>query len=355
MGAEKIIYNFQIQRFEVFKTQDVENGKFDVAFEIDGKTLYAHKAILCLISTTLDSMLSERWIKPNEPVRIDEYSYDDFKELLNFIYSGDCELNDANIVAIVDMAEFYGIQALKGVCEEYLIDFVDCNNVHQMIELANKYSLTEFRKSIDEYIKSDFAWFFKSGKFQTLQKSAVKELVETYQESPRQGEIFEAVYKWAETQALEKQKRDIGLDLNEIIKEELTEFLPMIKFEKMNHIFLIKFVVKIVDKNGKTMKGEVQYDEMETVANDIQSVKSMPNETCNRYIYWVTQQPLPSKPSKLIKKDTIQWYLVYDDEGDLAVIHHDKLLDVDYLLAEMVAEDGFEISGPCKIEFLRSP
>uniref|UniRef100_A0A914QT53 Uncharacterized protein n=1 Tax=Panagrolaimus davidi TaxID=227884 RepID=A0A914QT53_9BILA len=104
------------------------------------------------------------------------------------------------------------------------------------------------------------------------------------------------------------------------------------------------------------MKGEVQYDEMETLANDIESVKSMPNENGDRSIYWDRdiKQPLPSKPSELIKKDTIQWYLVYDMEGDLAVMHHDALVVDDYLLAEMVAEDGFEISGPCKIEFLRS-
>uniref|UniRef100_A0A914PZY7 Uncharacterized protein n=1 Tax=Panagrolaimus davidi TaxID=227884 RepID=A0A914PZY7_9BILA len=103
------------------------------------------------------------------------------------------------------------------------------------------------------------------------------------------------------------------------------------------------------------MKGEVQCDEMETVANDIQSVKSMLSVTCDRNIYWETKQLLPSKPSKLIKRDTIQWYLVYDWEGDLAAIHHDELEDEDYLLAEMVAQDGFDIFGPCEIEFLRSP
>uniref|UniRef100_A0A914QHI8 BTB domain-containing protein n=1 Tax=Panagrolaimus davidi TaxID=227884 RepID=A0A914QHI8_9BILA len=392
MGAKEIIYNFQMQRFEVFKTQDVENGKFDVTFQIDGKPLYAHKAILCLISPTFDSMLSDRWRKPDELVKIDEYSYDAFKELLNFIYSGDCELNGATIDDIIDMAEFYRIQALKDVCEEYLSEYLLCSEtIHEMVELANKYSLAEFKKTIHQHIKSDFAFFFKSNEFQTLQKSTVKELVETYQESPRQGEIFEAVYKWAETQALEKQKMGIGLDLNEIIKEELTEFLPLIKFEKMNHIFLIKFVVvliqnsflakksflfpgdvlsdilfaaerfwvKIVDKNGKTMKGEVQCDEMETVANDIQSVKSMPSKSKlgDGYIYWETfQQFLPSKPSKLIKNDTIQWYLGYDDDGNLAVIYHDEDFGLcGYLLAEMVAEDGFDISGPCKIKFLRSP
>uniref|UniRef100_A0A914P4J4 Uncharacterized protein n=1 Tax=Panagrolaimus davidi TaxID=227884 RepID=A0A914P4J4_9BILA len=103
------------------------------------------------------------------------------------------------------------------------------------------------------------------------------------------------------------------------------------------------------------MKGEVQCDEMETVANDIQSVKSMPSEWDYGYAYWYTNQPLPSKPSKLIKRDTIEWYLVYDNDRNLAVVYHDELLDDYYLLAEMVAEDGFDISGPCKIEFLRSP
>uniref|UniRef100_A0A914P7B0 BTB domain-containing protein n=1 Tax=Panagrolaimus davidi TaxID=227884 RepID=A0A914P7B0_9BILA len=78
MSVERIQYDFSMQRFAVFKEQDPENGYFDVVFEIEEKKLYAHKLMLCPVSTTFKSMLSECWTKPNELIKIEGYSFDDF-------------------------------------------------------------------------------------------------------------------------------------------------------------------------------------------------------------------------------------------------------------------------------------
>lgn len=38
--AQTILYNFQMERFEVFKAQDPESTDFDIVFEISGKVRY---------------------------------------------------------------------------------------------------------------------------------------------------------------------------------------------------------------------------------------------------------------------------------------------------------------------------
>uniref|UniRef100_A0AC34G5B8 BTB domain-containing protein n=1 Tax=Panagrolaimus sp. ES5 TaxID=591445 RepID=A0AC34G5B8_9BILA len=130
MDAKETLYELQMERFEVFKTQDPENEHFDGVFEFNGKKLYANKFMICSISSTFNSMLSKRWTKPDEPIIIQEYSYDDFKQLLTFIYSGECSLTADNIFAMVDIAEFYGILLLKKYCEEFLADVkLDAKNV----------------------------------------------------------------------------------------------------------------------------------------------------------------------------------------------------------------------------------
>uniref|UniRef100_A0A914QCZ9 Uncharacterized protein n=1 Tax=Panagrolaimus davidi TaxID=227884 RepID=A0A914QCZ9_9BILA len=35
--AENYVYKIQLKKFELFKSQNLENGHFDVVFEIDGK------------------------------------------------------------------------------------------------------------------------------------------------------------------------------------------------------------------------------------------------------------------------------------------------------------------------------
>uniref|UniRef100_A0AC35F4K7 BTB domain-containing protein n=1 Tax=Panagrolaimus sp. PS1159 TaxID=55785 RepID=A0AC35F4K7_9BILA len=100
-----ILQEIQLQLYEAFNSQNPE--LFDTVFEIDGKKLYAEKLRLSLISSTFNSMLSDRWISKNDVIPIKDYSFNDFKEFLTFLYSGECQLNDKNIFTMIDIAEFY--------------------------------------------------------------------------------------------------------------------------------------------------------------------------------------------------------------------------------------------------------
>uniref|UniRef100_A0AC35FCU9 BTB domain-containing protein n=1 Tax=Panagrolaimus sp. PS1159 TaxID=55785 RepID=A0AC35FCU9_9BILA len=363
MDAQEIIYSFQMQRFEVFKTQDVENGKFDVAFEIDGKTLYAHKAIICLISTTLDSMLSDRWRKPDdEHVKIDGYSFDNFKEFLTFIYSGKCKLSNENILSMVDIAEFFGVKLLKIYCEKFLTKMkFDSNNVYGFRELSQKYSLNELKKVIDKFISDNILYVCKWAENRVTKLRKTVELEEICEETKNLG-----------------------------IKNEMLQFLPFFNFEKMKIKFFNDFIVqkrfiftddefneilqkrihvlvKVTDGRGKSMNGKFRCDQIKNIDALIQSVRIDHPSYVFDYnpgecptITWdifPTQPKLPM-PSKLFKNDNIEFYVVLMDYGGYWVIALKKrrsLLDSDYLLAEMFAEDGFNygISFDHKIEFFR--
>uniref|UniRef100_A0AC35GQD6 BTB domain-containing protein n=1 Tax=Panagrolaimus sp. PS1159 TaxID=55785 RepID=A0AC35GQD6_9BILA len=84
-----------------------ESQKIDVVFDIGGKKLYADKLRFTLASTTFESMFSDRWSYKNDEIPIKDYSFNDFKGCLLFIYSDKSNLNDGNIMAMLDMAEFY--------------------------------------------------------------------------------------------------------------------------------------------------------------------------------------------------------------------------------------------------------
>uniref|UniRef100_A0AC34FQK7 BTB domain-containing protein n=1 Tax=Panagrolaimus sp. ES5 TaxID=591445 RepID=A0AC34FQK7_9BILA len=348
MNADKNFRQLHMETLELFKNQDVENGDFDVVFELNGKEIYANKFMLSSASPTFKSMLSGRWTKPDEPVIIKDYSFEEFKEFLTFLYAGECSLTPDNIFAMVDMAEFYGVNVFKKACEIYLKNyFLNLTNVFQLLEVANKYCLSSLKVSIIHFISKNLSIILKSQQFHGLEKSVVKFIVQSSHEVPRHEELFEEVYKWAESRATEKLKKN--LNLNESIKEDLSDILPFIKLRKMEKEFLVQFDVKITDKNGKKMTGELQCYETENVIAVIQSQKDI----CSRsgsYCWWYTRQIKPSSPSKLFKDNKISWYLVYECYGDLAVKHRCQLNNAsDYLLAEMFPEHGFQLSVGCKI------
>uniref|UniRef100_A0A914QE73 BTB domain-containing protein n=1 Tax=Panagrolaimus davidi TaxID=227884 RepID=A0A914QE73_9BILA len=159
-----------------FKSQDHE--LFDIVFDIEGKKLYADKLILSISSPTFKSMLSDRWISKNDAIKIETYKYDDFKELLTFIYSGECNLSNENIFTMLDVAEFYQTEDLKKLCDEYLSKLeLKLTNIFQLLETSNKYSLIQMKEKIQTFVFQKFANFTKFDGFLNADKSIVKEIV----------------------------------------------------------------------------------------------------------------------------------------------------------------------------------
>uniref|UniRef100_A0AC34FS11 BTB domain-containing protein n=1 Tax=Panagrolaimus sp. ES5 TaxID=591445 RepID=A0AC34FS11_9BILA len=325
---------------DTFKAQDPENGNFNVVFEIDEKKLYAHSLILSFASTTFESMLSNRWTKPGESIAIKDYTFENFKEFLTFLYSGACELTDENIFAMVDIAEFYNITVFKENCEEYLTKMqLNLINIYQMIEIVIKYSLVKFKEFLKHFVLNNLSLILKSALFQGVEKPILNFIVESSQEAARQEELFEAVYKWAENRAIRKLEIKKSFLFS---GDELSDILCARS----------KVFVKVIDVNGKVMKGELQCGHSEKFADIILSQKNTNSSFLQNgggYCYWNTERSKPSTPSKLTKSDKIEWYLVYDEDGDLAVGHRHDIGD-SYLLAEMSAENGFKLSKGCKIE-----
>uniref|UniRef100_A0A914QF58 BTB domain-containing protein n=1 Tax=Panagrolaimus davidi TaxID=227884 RepID=A0A914QF58_9BILA len=348
MDAKQTLYDFTMQRFEIFKSQDPKIGDFDVTFEINGKKLFANKFILRSVSSTFDSMLSDRWSKRDERVKIKGYSFDDFKEFLIFLYSGECTLTKDNIAVMIDIAEFFGVKIFKKYCENFLISIIDQENFPKMFELADKYSMEEFKQfayvqRLDNILKPEI--------FSNFTKSVIRDIIEINQNNSDQEKLFVAVYMWGVFPAFQLQKEDKNLNLNEAIKKEIVDFLPFFNFKLMDKYFRNDFVFRIINKNGKIMKGQLQCPDDEIIA-DIIKLQKNSYGSCysDGYCYWNSKKSNLTKPCILKKDDNIKWYLFFDFKQDIAIIPRKCVSDETYLLAEMFAENGFILDSYCKIE-----
>uniref|UniRef100_A0AC35GJS3 Uncharacterized protein n=1 Tax=Panagrolaimus sp. PS1159 TaxID=55785 RepID=A0AC35GJS3_9BILA len=124
----------------------------------------------------------------------------------------------------------------------------------------------------------------------------------------------------------------------------------LFSYKKLNEILCSgKVYVRIYDENGKIMKGVLDCYELEKVCDVIESQKNKPMLVNCYYYYWPTKQ-FPTVSSKLIKKNGIEWYLIYDRDGGLSVRQNSWVESYHFLLAEIFAEDGFVWNGKCKIE-----
>uniref|UniRef100_A0AC34GGT5 BTB domain-containing protein n=1 Tax=Panagrolaimus sp. ES5 TaxID=591445 RepID=A0AC34GGT5_9BILA len=88
-GLSKCRHKMQMDRFKIFERQDLETGRFDVTFEIEGKKLHAHTFILTSVSETMDVWLTDRWTTKDTVIKVENYPYACFYEFLRFLYTSE--------------------------------------------------------------------------------------------------------------------------------------------------------------------------------------------------------------------------------------------------------------------------
>uniref|UniRef100_A0A914PG14 BTB domain-containing protein n=1 Tax=Panagrolaimus davidi TaxID=227884 RepID=A0A914PG14_9BILA len=380
MAINNRFLDIQLIKYNLFKSQDPEIGRFDVTFEIGEKRLYAHKNCLNLISDTFDSMLSQRWISKDEPIKLKENTFDEFFEFLTFLYSAECQLTDANIFSMIDIAEFYSVSIFKNYCEEYLSNMKFCNeDIFHILELAEKYSLIKVKITAEKYIVANFLNIGNSDGFLNLKKSDMKKIVFDVKDKVKPDDLFQVVYKWIENQVLQNQSNNSSISKNDAIKSEISEFLPVFNFGKMELKFLHRFIVPrgfifssldelsnvlcgyypensivtVTNANGVKLSGSIVPDK-----NIIETIKTLKlSNNLKQHIncsWWNTLCRIPTIPSLFkIKEDDVQWCLIlYGDEKRIGLTLRKHLFSHDYLLAVMVAEDGkaFYHTPSCKIK-----
>uniref|UniRef100_A0AC35FWJ3 BTB domain-containing protein n=1 Tax=Panagrolaimus sp. PS1159 TaxID=55785 RepID=A0AC35FWJ3_9BILA len=291
---DSYIYKMLQQRFEVFKSQDPENGHFDVTFVIEGKKLYANKFILTSCSETLKAMISDRWSNKDEDAKIEAYSYDNFYQFLCFLYSGYCELTPQNVFQLTDMSEFYAVPFLKEFCHIFLSSMIyNVETIEEMVEFSEKYSLDRMKGALKEFVKYNLYKIINNERFLSYKKSVIEFIVNSINYHQKNYEtLFEAVYKWTEHQVLkQKNANDKNFDLLEAVKDELLEkgiFLSPDEFksiyERIRRSGDVRFCFNSVYDIAEEQDGEKSYfkDVYFLAENQaLQKQKMNPNESFN--------------------------------------------------------------------------
>uniref|UniRef100_A0AC35G9J1 BTB domain-containing protein n=1 Tax=Panagrolaimus sp. PS1159 TaxID=55785 RepID=A0AC35G9J1_9BILA len=391
----------QQERFKIFKSQDQENGHFDVTFEIDGKKLFANKFMLTSVSETLKAMVSDRWSIKDEAVKIEDYSYDNFYEFLCFLYTGSCDLTNENVFKLTDMSEYYGVPLFKEFCGKFLTKMeYNLDNIEEMLEFAEKYSLCKMKAAIKHFVSYYFGKVVSNKRFLSYCLVSFVEFFSLIGYCSKEG-IFEAVYKWtehqvvkqstdenqkfnciesvknklmftllviyelAEKQALQNQKMSSdGENFNtaDSIKADLAEVLLFVRFYKMKQYFLTNFIVAkgiiteeqashvndirvSITNNGKLITGVFNGD-IGGIRRAIERSGTYNiarrNTTVIRIVDYMFL--IPSTPSIVKKTFCTVWYLCLEKNGFVTLKHLSKIEESDYILAEMKSENGFSLT-----------
>ena len=122
-------FNLQKMSSKLMELSETEAFS-DVTLVIDGLSIASHKVILSAACPYFDAMFKSG-MEEARSKRV-ELKFCDaptiMRLLLDFIYSGKCDISTENIQSLVDAADLLGMDNLKQECGEFMVSQIDDNN-----------------------------------------------------------------------------------------------------------------------------------------------------------------------------------------------------------------------------------
>lgn len=129
----------------------------DISLLVGEKTFLAHKLILSARSSVFAAMFTHDSVeKQKSRVEIPDVSPETFEAFLTYLYTGTLtgDLEDTSAEKLLVVADKYGIEQLKSMCEEYLITRVNCiERAPNLLLFAKSVNAHKLRDSVLEFIR----------------------------------------------------------------------------------------------------------------------------------------------------------------------------------------------------------
>ena len=128
------------------------NELSDIQIKCQEETFDAHQLILSARSPVLKRMLeSDMAEKKRKVIEIKEINSDIVKEMLKYIYTGKCIINDVNVdpqtvKQLFEAANMYQLDSLKAFCGDILISTLVPDNALSLLLLGDMYNAEELKK-----------------------------------------------------------------------------------------------------------------------------------------------------------------------------------------------------------------
>ncbi|CAN6275754.1 unnamed protein product [Urochloa humidicola] len=142
----------------------LQTGKgADVAFQVGGETLAAHRCVLAarspVFSAELFGTMKESCSSAGGIVRVDDMEAEVFKALLCFLYTDSLpkvRKEDEHVMYqhLLVAADRYGIERLKLICEDKLCKYIDVEKVATVLTLAEQHNCHWLRKACLDFLST---------------------------------------------------------------------------------------------------------------------------------------------------------------------------------------------------------
>jgi len=158
----------------------VNNQQFsDIAFEVEGRTVYAHKFILFARCEYFRRMFTSGYKESTEAVvSISDVPCDVFICVLTFLYTGKLrDMAPEMAVDVMGVANLYNIDPLKRMCADIVARSLCIENVASVLQAADSFNTPQLRSTCLNFMVSNFKEVVRTEAFKELVTKETRGLV----------------------------------------------------------------------------------------------------------------------------------------------------------------------------------
>ena len=199
----------------------------DVKIHSKDGTHLAHKVMLAAASSYFKTLLLSDFVEAHSGiVKLEDIGSDLIADLLQYIYSGSLDIDEANGFELFCIADRLEVVGLKRACEEFLLKKIDTSNCLSIMRVAHSVNEGSLEKTAFRFIVENFQDFISTDDFYELtiaEFTAIVQQGNLYIE--KEEDLYEAVISWANKNP---EKRD----------DALPDILKHVRFPLMSLEFL---------------------------------------------------------------------------------------------------------------------
>ena len=340
-----------------------ENLFTDIFIYVEGVEFPCHKVILCASSSYFKAMFSCD-LKESRlgKVFIENISSWTMKRLLDFIYTGNIEINYENVIDIFNAAAMFQLYKLADKCTDYIEEHIDLSNCIDIHVFASLHQLVKLEKDTFQFILDNFMQLINSpptiptqlrsssinlddinltnqlinsvnsststdsvyfSDFVLLSEPSFQALIKSdLLNVSREIYVYYAIKKWIEYQIILNQKPNNSkliktyenlfkhIRLNALTKDELEFILTNDKLVKANKM-LLNHLKSFLDSTQQTHLDDIQQITENTHLDSVNTINSDTNLTSS-----IRPSTIPREYLCVLQFDSFQFYDFYKSKWD---------------------------------------
>lgn len=150
----------------------------DVKFCVEGKIIYAHKAILKIRCDHFRSMFQSPWDEDEkDTVDVATHSYNVYKAFLEYLYTDQVDLSPEDAIGLLDLSNYYCESQLKRHCERIIRHGIMVENVAMLYAAAIKYDGKDLEEYCFRFAMNHLTAVVQTEAFSNLDESTVKTFI----------------------------------------------------------------------------------------------------------------------------------------------------------------------------------